>query len=109
MPDRRRAFLRRLAAFLAVGAAAGSAIDEEARARESRGAVCVNPGALSAVESRQRLLDNYTEKSSDPARTCSACRFFTPGARGAACGRCEIFNGPANARGHCDDWTARPS
>jgi hypothetical protein len=31
-----------------------------------------------------------------------------PAAGPAACGKCEIFNGPANPKGKCNDWAARP-
>ncbi|MBV8145813.1 MAG: high-potential iron-sulfur protein [Gammaproteobacteria bacterium] len=54
-------------------------------------------------------MDNYTEKSPDPGKTCRQCGFFTPGAETTGCGSCAIFNGPANPRGKCDDWTPRPA
>ena len=101
----KRAALRRLTAFLVVAAANGSSV---AAGTEKEGPVCAKPGALSEVEKRQRKLDNYIEKSADPSKTCSGCRFFTPGAEATACGKCAIFNGPANPNGKCDDWTPRP-
>lgn len=100
----RRAALRRLVALLLAGAAGGITVG---CAKENKEAVCVNLSALSPAESKRRKLDNYTEKSSDPGKTCSRCTFFTRGAEGAACGQCRIFNGPANPNGRCDDWTAR--
>jgi hypothetical protein len=78
-----------------------------ARGRAEENIVCVNPSALSDAQKRQRALDNYTERSPDPTRTCSACQFFTPGAAAITCGKCDLFNGPANSKGKCDDWTAR--
>jgi len=89
--------------------AAGSFAVAYGKEDETKEAVCVNLSALSAADSKRRKLDNYTEKSSDPDRTCSACVFFSPGAKGTACGHCQIFNGPANPHGRCDDWTARPA
>jgi hypothetical protein len=71
--------------------------------------VCFKPSALSEAEKRQRRLDNYTETSPDPGKTCSGCVFFTPGAEATACGKCALFNGPANPRGKCDDWAPRPA
>ena len=103
----RRATLRRLAALLLAGAA--GAIPRGYGKENNKKAVCVNLNALSAADSKRRKLDNYTEKSSDPGKTCRACVFFTPSAEGAACGHCQIFNGPANPDGRCDDWTARPA
>jgi len=88
-------------------AAAASWISD-GRGREKQDLACANPSALSAAENQQRKLDNYTEKSLDPSKTCSGCRFFTTGAGPTACGKCEIFNGPANPKGRCDDWAPRP-
>lgn len=100
----RRAALRRLTACLLVAAASRISV---VRAREPD-LVCAKPGALSEAEKQQRKLDNYTEKSPDPSKTCSACRFFTAGTAATVCGKCALFNGPANPKGKCDDWTARP-
>lgn len=103
--EARRAALRRLSACLL--AAAASWISD-AHGGEEEALVCAKPSALSEAEKQQRRLDNYTEKSPDPGKTCSGCRFFTPGTGATACGKCEIFDGPANPNGKCDDWTARP-
>jgi hypothetical protein len=100
----RRAALRRLLAMLFAGTTGDIVVGY---GKEGSPAVCVNLAGLSAAESKRRKLDNYTEKSADPRQTCSGCRFFTPGALAAACGQCEIFSGPANPSGRCDDWTAR--
>jgi hypothetical protein len=99
--------LRRLTAFLLAGA--GGISVGYGKENENQEAVCVNLNALSPAENKRRKLDNYTEKSSDPDKTCSGCAFFTPGAESAACGHCQIFNGLANPNGRCDDWTARPA
>jgi hypothetical protein len=100
----RRIVLRRLAAFFVTAAA--SSVSAE-RAKDENHFVCADPNLLSQDQNRQRNLDNYTEKSLDPARTCSGCEFFTAGAALTACGKCGIFNGPANPKGRCDDWVAR--
>jgi High potential iron-sulfur protein len=103
--EARRGTLRRLSACCVAAATSGISV---ALGTEAEGLVCARPGALSEAQQRQRRLDNYTEKSPDPGKTCSACRFFTPGAGAAACGQCAIFDGPANPKGKCDDWAARP-
>lgn len=100
----KRAALRRLTACFVAAAASGIWV---AHGAEDKDLVCARPGALSEAETRQRKLDNYTERSPDPGKTCSGCRFFTPGGEAAACGNCAIFNGPANPNGKCDDWTPR--
>jgi hypothetical protein len=104
----RRATLRRLTACLLAAAASWTSISH-GREEKKEEFVCAKPSALSEAEKQQRKLDNYTERSPDPRKTCSGCRFFTAGAAPAACGKCEIFNGPANPKGKCDDWTARPA
>jgi hypothetical protein len=103
----RRAALRRLTAFLLAGT--GCITVGYGKENENGETICVNLRALSPAESKRRKLDNYTEKSSDPAKTCSGCAFFTASARRAACGQCLIFNGAANPNGRCDDWTPRPA
>jgi hypothetical protein len=100
----RRSTLRRLAASLVAVAAGRMFI---AHARGAKEYVCADPKALSEAENRQRGLDNYTERSADPNKTCRGCSFFSAAAEPTACGRCAIFNGPADPRGRCDDWAAR--
>ena len=102
--DSRRAALRRLVAWLFAAAAPWISV---ARAGERADLVCAKPSALSEAQKQQRKLDNYTEKSPDPGKTCGGCSFFTPGAGAAGCGKCALFNGPANPKGRCVDWTAR--
>jgi hypothetical protein len=105
----RRAALRRLTACLFAGAASWIALAHgKDKKDDKKDFVCANPSTLSQAENRQRKLDNYTEKSLDPGKTCSSCRFFTTGGEPTACGKCEIFNGPANPKGKCDDWVVRP-
>jgi len=101
----KRAALRQLTGCLVGFAASWIAV---AHGTAQQDPVCAKPGALSETEKRQRKLDNYTEKSADPGKTCSGCRYFTPGGDATACGTCAIFNGPANPNGKCDDWTPRP-
>jgi High potential iron-sulfur protein len=101
----RRATLRRLAACFLAGAVSWISAGH---GKDKKNFDCANPSTLSKAQSRQRKLDNYTEKSPDPGKTCSDCRFFAAAAEPTACGKCEIFNGPANPKGKCDDWTARP-
>lgn len=102
--ESRRAALLRLTSCLLAAATGWIPV---ARGREAEELVCARPDSLTEMQKQQRKLDNYTEKSPDPGKTCSACRFFTAATGAAACGQCAIFNGPANPQGKCDDWTAR--
>ncbi len=97
--------MRRLAACCLASAVSWISVGH---GNDKKNLVCANPGTLSKAENRQRELDNYTEKSPDPGKICSGCRFFAAGPEQTACGKCEIFNGPANPQGKCDDWAARP-
>jgi hypothetical protein len=99
----RRGALRRLTAWLLVSAAGWIS---SGFAKNRKEFVCADPDAFGPAERRQRELDNYTESSPDPRATCSSCRFFTATAKPAECGKCQLFNGPANPKGRCDDWTA---
>jgi len=101
----KRAALRRLTACFVAVTTSGISV---AHGTEQKNPVCAKPSALSAAEKQQRKLDTYTEKSPDPSKSCSGCRFFTAGAAATACGKCAIFNGPANPKGKCDDWAPRP-
>lgn len=101
----RRATFRWLTACLLVGTVSWLSVG---RGSQKSDLVCAKPSALSEAENRQRRLDNYTEKSLEPSKTCSGCGFFTAAADPLACGKCQIFNGPANPQGKCDDWAARP-
>jgi hypothetical protein len=83
----RRATLRWLTAGLLGGTVSWLS---DGRGSEESDLVCAKPSALSQAE------------------TCSGCGFFTAGADPLACGKCQIFNGPANPQGKCDDWAARP-
>jgi hypothetical protein len=67
---------------------------------------CADPGAMTSAEESVRRTLKYTEISSDPARTCSACEFFHAAEETGACGSCEMFGGkPVNPGGHCDSWS----
>lgn len=102
LPERRRA-LQRLTAWFLAGAVGWSSA---ATAKSPKALLCADPDALSPAERRQRELDNYTERSPDARATCSRCRFFSAAPQSGGCGTCQLFNGPANPRGRCDDWTA---
>src|SRR4051812_22924110 len=81
-----------------------------AASRVSAATSCTNPDSQPLRESL-----HYTDVSSDAAKACNACGFFTADeAKPAddkspkpACGNCMIFSGPVNATGHCDSWSAK--
>jgi len=50
---------------------------------------------------------NYAAVSSDPARTCGGCAFYTGEESLPACGACTIMSGHVDEGGVCDSWAAR--
>jgi hypothetical protein len=73
-----------------------------AASRTIAAAPCVAPDG---DDSSLRKSLHYAESSATPAQKCSGCSFFSD--QQGACGKCAIFNGPANPSGHCDSWSAR--
>jgi hypothetical protein len=66
---------------------------------------CYDPAALPLSQKNRRRSLGYAEASSDPARHCSACSFFTAG--DAGCGTCGLLGGPVNAGGVCSSFAPR--
>jgi hypothetical protein len=97
-PLSRRGVLKHLGSSMMPGIAWAEFAGRPALGEE----VCVDPAKMDSGAAALRASLNYAEASSDPAKTCAACAFFSAG-RGA-CGSCQIFSGPANAKGHCDSW-----
>ncbi|MDX2221308.1 MAG: hypothetical protein SFV21_01090 [Rhodospirillaceae bacterium] len=103
-PLSRRGAIRAGAQLTAVGTAMWALA---ACGEQSQALVCADPNKLSVAENSLRKANNYSEKSPDPAKTCSGCGFMPPLAAGATCGKCEIFIGPVNPAGYCDSFSAR--
>jgi hypothetical protein len=68
--------------------------------------ICSDPDNLTSSEAQLRKSLDYIEAAHDEKKTCSGCAYFTAGQSGS-CGRCQVLNGPANAKGHCSSWSAR--
>jgi len=96
---RRRLLIRAMAcgATLTIGACGNS----------DKPAACADPEKMSPSEKSLRDAQHYVERSPDPAKVCGGCAFFSAAEGAGDCGRCQIFNGPANAKGHCGSWAAR--
>lgn len=97
----RRAAVKLGVQVTAVGAAAGllSACGEDA-------VLCADPNSLSFSQNSLRQANNYIETSKEADKNCLNCAFFRA-EEGAACGECDIFEGPASALGYCDSWSAK--
>ena len=70
---------------------------------------CVDPDLLSTGQASLRSSFHFTERSPHgPEKECAGCNFFAAGSGGGvACGSCQIFQGPVQARGYCDSWSPR--
>lgn len=72
----------------------------------SAGASCYDPDALPLSQKSRRRSLHYSEASSDPARHCSACNYFTPSSAG--CGACAMLGGGSvNAGAVCSSFAAK--
>ena len=97
-PLLRRDLLKHLVSSIVVGMAFAGFAGRSASAEEA----CADPAKLDSGAAGLRASLNYVELAPDPAKTCAACAFFAAGA--GLCGSCQILNGPANSKGHCDSW-----
>lgn len=100
--DRREA-IRRLALFST--AALATQFVSACKSKPS----CNDVSSLSPDEVRARNdAAGYVEHSPDPAKKCSGCVHYVPGAPNA-CGGCKVVKGPIDADAYCKLWTARPT
>ena len=74
---------------------------------QQAGSGCVDPDHLTDAEKSMRASLAYSDKSPDPAKQCRGCTYFTSAADSAACGTCQILNGPVSVTGHCTSWSAK--
>ena len=106
----RRSFFRLGLTVSAVAAAATALTSCSGGKPAAAGGGCADPEDMSPSETSLRQANHYVENSADAAKTCAGCTFFTLGADGAGCGICEIYTGgPANPKGYCDSWAAKPA
>jgi hypothetical protein len=90
--------------FLAL-AAAGAPLALLATGAAAQTAACYDPAALPLSQKNRRRSLSYVEASTDPAKHCSACTFFTAAAEG--CGTCGLLMGPVNAGAVCASFSPR--
>lgn len=105
MTDRfpRREALFRLAVFAALPATVASLASCKSKPN------CNDLTGLSTDEVNQRQnVAQYTEHAADPAKKCSACVQFLPGAQNA-CATCKVVKGPIDPEGGCKLWVAKPA
>jgi hypothetical protein len=68
---------------------------------------CIDTTGLAPADLQVRTALAYVDVSIDPAKTCTECQQFLPGAPNA-CGACKVVKGPINPRGSCKSFVAKP-
>ena len=99
MTNSRRKFLAMAAASPLVLLAGSDALAQAAPA-------CFDPESLPFSQKSRRRSVGYTEPSTDPAKHCGLCAFFTASRIG--CGTCTILGaGPVSATAVCSSFAAK--
>ena len=96
MDHNRRQFLAMTLAAPVVLATATRALAAEA---------CFDPEALPLAQQGMRRSLQYADPSTDAAKRCELCAFFT-GTKGG-CGSCQILSGPVSATAVCASYAPR--
>ena len=92
--------------FLALAGLAPAALLVARSAHAADGAACYDPAALPLTQKSRRRSIGYVESSTDPARRCALCSFFT--GTQAGCGTCQLLGGgPVNAGAVCVSFAAK--
>lgn len=93
---------RRFLALAAIGAPLAAFAATRVRAEVP---VCYDPAALPLSQKNQRRSLGYVDASTDPAKHCSACAFFTASQPG--CGACALLNSQVNAGAVCSSFAPK--
>ncbi len=104
----RRDFLHQ--SLLLGGLAAGSAAVLGSACGSGGGTLaCMDTTGLTDAEKAMRNQLQYADRSPDPTKVCSGCRFFVANASANACGTCTLVKGPISPAGHCTSWVVKPA
>jgi hypothetical protein len=68
---------------------------------------CQDVSALSDAEKTGRSALQYTDKSPQADKLCSACNFWQPPTDPAQCGGCQLVKGPIHPKGYCTAFAAK--
>ncbi|MFT4614592.1 MAG: hypothetical protein ACI9NT_001739 [Bacteroidia bacterium] len=100
----RRTLLRRSAVLPALSLGLLTACSNDTSNQTQN--ACFDPQYLGAGEAQMRKTLEYINLSENTATQCFHCAFYRT-AEAAACGDCEILDGPVAAAGYCTSWAAR--
>ena len=92
--------------FLGLAALAPAAVLAAANARAAD-AACYDPATMPLSQKSLRRALGFVEVSSDPAKRCGRCAFFTAASQ-AGCGSCQMLNGGVVSAGAvCNSFAAQ--
>ncbi len=92
--------------FLALAGLSPFALAAAPRVRAAEITACYDPTMLPLNQKSRRRSMEYVEVSSDPAKACGGCAFFTL-AQGN-CGACQLLSGgPVNAGATCTSYAPK--
>jgi hypothetical protein len=97
---REKHITRRVSLQLLVGAPIAAAI-LSACGKKTEPDSCQDVSALSDAEKTGRTALQYTDKSPQADKHCSACNFWQPNSDPAQCGGCKLVKGPIHPKGYC--------
>ncbi len=87
------------------GSAFGGRLNAQANDAAARPA-CYDPATLPYMQKSRRRALGYVDASTNPARRCGLCAFFT--GTSAACGNCQMLSGgPVAAGGLCQSFAPK--
>jgi len=65
---------------------------------------CGDLSGVSQSDIQIREQFEYVAMTPDKEKTCFNCAHYTLPAAGNNCGTCQLFKGPVNANGYCNQW-----
>ncbi len=93
--------------FLAAAATATLGLMAAGPAARAADAACYDPAGLPLSQRTRRRSLGYVDASTDPARRCGLCAFFTGTAE--SCGTCQMLSGGiVSAQGLCGSFAPKP-
>lgn len=69
---------------------------------------CTDTSGLNDSQIASRTVNEYVDRTPNPAQTCDNCALFQP-ADPNQCGGCSVVAGPIHPKGWCKVWVAKPA
>ncbi len=69
--------------------------------------VCTDATGLSSDEAATRTTLKYVDRTTDPAKPCTACQQYKAPQMTGTCGACVVVKGPIHPDGGCTVWAKK--